>query len=145
SSIISNSINDPGLHVSITDVFDSILNLKVSCNPGADGISSLFIKKCIFTLSPPICNLFKLSSIDLNFPDAWKISYIVPIYKAGQRNQVDSYRGVCNQMILPKMFDLIVSKQLSWMSSSILTEKQHGFRPKRTTLTNLIEYYSYLN
>ncbi|XP_063921152.1 uncharacterized protein LOC135135969 [Zophobas morio] len=95
------------------DVFDSILNLKVSCNPGPDGIPSLFIKKCIFTLSPPIY--------------AWKISYIVPIYKAGQRNQVDSYRG------------------LSWMSSSILTEKQHGFRPKRSTWANLIEYYSYLN
>ncbi|XP_063924486.1 uncharacterized protein LOC135138443 [Zophobas morio] len=54
-------------------------------------------------------------------------------------------KGVCNQSVIAKIFDFIVSKQLQCMSSCIISEKQHSFVKNRSTLSNLIEYYSFLN
>ena len=46
---------------------------------------------------------------------------------------------------LSKILDSIVAKQLQWMASRILTVHQHGFCKNKSTLSNLLEYYSYLN
>ena len=79
------------------------------------------------------------------FPEIWKLSYIKPIFKAGHHSKVENYRGVCNQSVVPKILDSIVAKQLQWMASRILTVHQHGFCKNKSTLSNLLEYYSYLN
>ncbi|XP_063907418.1 uncharacterized protein LOC135125695 [Zophobas morio] len=96
-----NEVPDSGLKVELSEVFENIARLKHSFHPGADGIPNVLLKNCIYTITMPLCELFKVS--------------------------------------------LSQAKQLEWISSSIISIKQHGFRKQRSTSTNLMEYYCYLN
>ena len=79
------------------------------------------------------------------FPKTWKSSYIIPVHKGNERNKVDNYRGVCNQSAILKLLDSIRTTQIQWSASSIISNSQHDFFPKKSTLTNLLEYQSFLN
>ena len=138
-------MNDSGLYISLSDVFNHISLLKSSCNPGPDGVPSIVLKNCKFSLCLPLFILFQTSLSEGVFPQLWKNSYVIPIFKSGQRNNVDNYRGVCNQSAIPKLLDAIVSIQLRWASASIISSSQHGFFSNRSTLSNLLEYKSFLN
>ena len=141
----SSQVNDSGLYISLSDVFNHISLLKSSCNPGPDGVPSIVLKNCKFSLCLPLFILFQTSLSEGVFPQLWKNSYVIPIFKSGQRNNVDNYRGVCNQSAIPKLLDAIVSIQLRWASASIISSSQHGFFSNRSTLSNLLEYKSFLN
>ena len=58
---------------------------------------------------------------------------------------MENYRGVCNQSVISKIQDEIVSVHLQWMSSSILRAQQHGFIKGKSSLSNLPIYYSFIN
>ena len=88
---VSPQVHDVGLNITLTDVFDHISDLKSSCNPGPDGVPSIVIKNCKFTLSLPLLNLFKSSLREGIFPEIWKRSFVIPIFKSGQRNKIDIY------------------------------------------------------
>ena len=90
-------VHDVGLDIKISDVFDGISGLKQSCNPGPDGVPNIILRKCKFSLCLPLFQLFKKSLLSGTFPKLWKSSYIVPIFKSGESNKIDNYRGVCNQ------------------------------------------------
>ncbi|XP_063923028.1 uncharacterized protein LOC135137335 [Zophobas morio] len=79
------------------------------------------------------------------FPDLWKNCYVTPIFQSGVKTKVENYRGVCNQLVIPKILDEIVSVQLQWMSSSIICAQQHGFTKGKSSLSNLLIYYSFIN
>lgn len=44
------------------------------------------------------------------------------------------------QQGIPKIFESIITKKLSQLMSQQLVDNQHGFRQKKSTLTNLILY-----
>ena len=142
---LDGEVCDSGLNVNLAEIFEYISQLKSSCNPGPDGVPSILLKNCVFSISLPLFLLFKTSLSLGNFPTIWKNSYVTPIFKSGNRNKIDNYRGVCNQSVIPKILDFIVAKQLQWISSSLISVKQNGFYKNRSTLTNLMEYYCYLN
>ncbi|KAJ3660224.1 hypothetical protein Zmor_004686 [Zophobas morio] len=54
-------VNDGGLRVTNRDVFDYISVMKSSLSPGPDGIPSFLLKKCICTITLPLCSLFESS------------------------------------------------------------------------------------
>ncbi|XP_063932652.1 uncharacterized protein LOC135144560 [Zophobas morio] len=118
----SYDVNDMGLKICLSDIFDEISKLKSSCSPGPDGIPSILIKNCKFALCSPLLLLFETPLRD-----------------------VEHYRGVCCQSAIPKLLDSIVTRQLQWASSSVISSKQHGFVSNRSTLSNLLEYRSFLN
>ena len=89
--------------------------------------------------------LFESSICESKFPDLWKGSYVAPIFKFGVKTKVENYRGVCNQSVIPKILDEIVSVQLPWISSSILCAQQHGFTKGKASLSNLLIYFSFIN
>src|SRR5699024_5614596 len=93
----------------------------------------------------PLWILFNKSLMVNQFPNIWKTSFVKPIFKSGNRNEVTNYRGVCNQSAVPKIFESIVAKQLQWTASKDLINQQHGFCKNKSTLSNLLEYYSFLN
>jgi hypothetical protein len=133
------------IDLTLSKVFTEISNLPPSFSSGPDGVPPFIIKKCAFTLSIPILKLFKLSLNQGVFPSFWKYSYIQPIFKSGDRQNIENYRGVSLQSAIPKLLDKLVSVHLSSVCNKILVENQHGFRPGRSTITNLVEYLDDLN
>ncbi|KAJ3655421.1 hypothetical protein Zmor_014553 [Zophobas morio] len=67
-----NEVADSGLKVDISEVFENIDRLKHSFHPGADGIPNVLLKNCIYTITVPLCELFKVSLSQGKFPKAWK-------------------------------------------------------------------------
>lgn len=57
-----------------------------------------------------------------------------------KKSQVENYRGVAIQCVIPKILDSIIAKHLNEYAKNILTDHQHGFVSGKSTITNLTEY-----
>ena len=132
------------LRISLADVFDGIVNLKSSYSSGPDGVPSFLLKSCVCTLSKPLFHIFSLSLSSGVFPEYWKTSFITPIFKHGNRADIQNYRGVSVCSVIPKFLDLLVYKQLKYACRQLLIPEQHGFAQGRSTTTNLLLYENYL-
>ena len=73
------------------DVEKAIDSIKTDCSPGPDNIHPLFIKKCKQFFIDPLTHIFNLSIKSGIYPSNWKISYITPVYKAGDKTNIISY------------------------------------------------------
>ncbi|XP_065091503.1 uncharacterized protein LOC135712488 [Ochlerotatus camptorhynchus] len=80
--------------VSQTMVENALKKLKSSVSPGPDGIPACILKKCSGMLITPLQAIFNLSLRSQQFPIAWKMSYIQPIFKKGSKVDVSNYRGI---------------------------------------------------
>ncbi|XP_055631915.1 uncharacterized protein LOC129771846 [Toxorhynchites rutilus septentrionalis] len=118
------------------------LRLKQSISDGPDGIPSLVIKKCIVVLFAPLATIFNISLNSGIFPEIWKFSFVFPIFKKGDKQSVSNYRGIAALCAASKLFELLVLDYLKYNCSSYIASEQHGFMPKRSTATNLVQYTS---
>ncbi len=74
------------------------------------------------------------------FLTAWKFSIVVPIPKTGDVNDPSNYRPISLLPVLSKLLEKIVSSQLiqHLESNHLLSNTQHGFRPKSSTTSALL-------
>ncbi|XP_075167625.1 uncharacterized protein LOC142239728 [Haematobia irritans] len=83
-------------HITLTetDVLNGLRSLPVNYCPGPDGIPSFILKECADILYIRLTRLFNLSLRDGSFPDIWKISYVIPLFKKGSRSDIGNYRCI---------------------------------------------------
>ena len=69
------------------------------------------------------------------FPYQWAVGKIIPVFKKGDRNDANNYRGITIISCLAKLFTKIMNDRLTkWVDSQkILTDSQYGFRKGRST------------
>ena len=127
----------PDFFITEREVMTALESLAVDTSPGPDGIHPMFAKLCKDTLAFPLCLLFYKSISEGVFPSMWKDSFITPIFKSGDKTDVRNYRPITILSVFPKIFDLIVFNKISAHIHSQIIDKQHGFMPKRSTVTNL--------
>jgi hypothetical protein len=132
------------LSFSISDIETALAGLDVSKGPGDDGIPPSFIKRCADGLKSPLLHIFNLSLSKGLFPSKWKDSYLIPIFKSGKRNEVGNYRGVAILSCFAKLFEVITYGYIFFAIKSSLPTNQHGFVSGRSTVTNLIEFTSFV-
>ena len=108
---------------------------------GPDGISAQLLKTLADELAPVLQHLFQTSLDQGAVPRAWREAQVVPIFKKGDRNNPANYRPVSLTSICSKYLEHIIrSNVMDHLDShQILTEAQHGFRKKRSTVSQLIE------
>ena len=75
-----------------------------------------------------------------SIPTKWKIGEIAPIFKDGDKQDVSNYRPISLLSAVLQLLEKLISDKLAPIVYPTLTPDQHGFRPKRSTITNLIEY-----
>ena len=97
-------------------------------------------------LAIPITILIK-DSLEMGLVQTlWEITKICPIFK--KRNKFDplNYRSTSLTSIICKICETIIRNKmivhLEW--NSILSNEQHGFRSKHSTVTNLLEYMEHM-
>ena len=130
------------LEINCEEIFHAINNLKVSGEPGIDGISSVFVKQCGTFLLNPLRILFNLSITSGIMPQIWKNSFI---FKAGDRSDISNYRPISLSCPVAKIFDSIMSKRIYEGFIQCVTKEQHGFIKRRSTFTNLLIYSDYIS
>ena len=131
------------LHPTTTDKVLSLLSkLNKSKATGLDTISARLIRECADLICIPICNIFNQSIGQGIFPDYWKCARVAPLFKAGDRNDVNNCRPISVISVVAKVFERIVYDQLIYASleeHSIICKYQWGFRSTHSTVTALLE------
>ena len=79
-------------------------------------------------------------------PTVWKCSNVIPIFKKGLHSDPLNYRPISMTSICCKTMERIIAAELLEYldSSGILSDRQFGFRPSRSTTDQLILTYDYI-
>ena len=88
------------------------------------------------------CTIQKIFNKSLSggiFPDDWKKAKVTPIFKAGDRSDVNNDRPISVLSVICKVFEKIVFNQLyvHLNGNNFLSDHQSGFRPFHSTQTAL--------
>lgn len=132
-------LTDINFHITIDDIMKFIAKLEDNDASGPDGVPASVLKKCVNNLSMPLSILFNCSLSTCKFPHVWKQSFIIPLHKKGKKDQIINYRPIAKLSAIPKLFEAIVCKTLSFYTKSFIVHNQHGFSKGRSTVTLLTE------
>ena len=89
-------------------VFSLLNKLDKSKATGLDKISARLVRECADLICVPICDIFNQSINQGTFPDDWKYARVSPLYKQGDRGDVNNYRPISVIPIVAKAFERIV-------------------------------------
>jgi Reverse transcriptase (RNA-dependent DNA polymerase) len=142
--LISSSSQQISFNVSENDVLDALKKLDCSKGPGPDSIPSLFFSSTADVIAKPLAIIFNKSLSEGVYPSQWKISFIIPIHKNGNKSEISNYRPISILNVMNKIFERIMHNKIFQKVHNIINVKQHGFFPKRSTLTNLLDFTSFL-
>ena len=118
----------------------SKLRTDKSC--GLDGVHPLLLNKLADSMSTPLSIIYNLSLTTGKVPQIWKEGVVTAIFKnKGKRSHASNYRAITLTSIVCKILEKIIVELLeAHLRRNLLkTAKQHGFTPKKSTTTNLIE------
>jgi hypothetical protein len=129
-------INDSFKVAEIKSAIDYLKNNKA---PGIDSIPGEIIKYCRDILAPPLAEVFNYIIDKRDFPDVWAEGLRSAIFKAGQSNKVENYRGITILPILEKIFEVCVYKRLGFANEAFrkIDDANGGFLQGRRTSDNL--------
>ena len=88
-----------------------------------------------------LLHIFNLFWSSHSFPSIWKKSFIIPIQKMGKPlDSLASFRSYSLISCVSKLFERIILSRLLFFleSNSILSPRQAGFRPGRSTLDQIL-------
>lgn len=116
----------------IRTVIKSLRNT-ISC--GWDGIPSKLYKLALDFLVVPITYICNLCLEQGVFPTDLKKSIVTPIFKSGNKDNVNNYRPISLLPTLSKIFEKIInSRLLNFLERhNLLSTNQYGFRAKKST------------
>lgn len=134
----SNSSNISSIEINKDEVLKLLKTLDLSKSAGPDLIPALFIVNCAESLVKPLCILFIRSIAEGVVPNIWKSAFITPIYKKGDKSNIENYRPISKLCLFAKIFEKIVYAQLYASLKCFFSEDQHGFLKNRSTVSNLI-------
>lgn len=130
--------------LSYNDVYMGLLSLKPTYSPGPDGVPSIVLRECADALYIPLTKMFNLSLSKGVFPPLWRESFIIPLHKSGSRSNMENYRGIAKLSAIPKLFEKLITCKLIHSLRGIISPHQHGFLKGKSTVTNLLEFISFI-
>ena len=84
-----------------------LYKLSESKATGLDNISPKLMWECADLISIPLCNIFNKSLSSDLFPDDRKCAKMAPLFKQGERTDVDNYWPVSVISVIAKVFERI--------------------------------------
>ena len=90
-----------------------IINLDLSKASGPDCIPVVVLKNCQPELSYILAELFNKCLKESCFPDYWKVSLVVPVFKnVGERSTAKNYCPVSLLSVVSKVFEKLVNNRI---------------------------------
>lgn len=81
----------------------------------------------------------------MKYPDAFKTSFITPIHKSGDTDNIENYRPISLLSTIAKILDKLVYNHIRRKTAHLVSVAQHGFTQGKSALTNLMEYTNYIS
>ena len=90
-----------------------VVNLDLSKASGPDCIPVVVLKNCEPELSYILAEFFNKCLKESCFPDCWKVSSVVPLFKnVGERSTAKNYRPVSLFSVVTKVFEKLVNNRI---------------------------------
>ena len=108
-----------------------VLNLDLSKASGPEYIPVVVLKNCELELSYILAELFNKCLKESCFPDCWKVSSVVPVFKiVGQRSTAKNYHPVSLLSVVSKVFEKLVNNKIvdHLEKCGVFSDFQYGFR-----------------
>ena len=133
------------IDISVSDVYNVLINLDPTKAMGIDRIGPGILKHCAQALCVPLHYLFSFSLCNQCIPPIWKIHKITPVFKSGDKHSVANYRPisllcsvseVLERLIYDKIIDFVLAK---------ISVAQFGFLRDHSCLQQLLLFLYNIN
>ena len=107
--------------------------------------------KVLIGIKPLLCEILEyIFNLCINqgyFPGELKVGCLTPVFKKGDKLNVENYRPICSLSPLSKIFERIIyNKMIIYIEKNkILSESQFGFRRKMSTETAIMKFMDYVH
>ena len=100
-------------------------------------ISAPLLKECADLIADSMCFIFNQSIRSGIFPQEWKCAKVIPLFKEGNRSDLNNYRPISIVPIVPKVFERIIYDQVYGYltENNLIPSHQSGFRSVHPTVT----------
>ena len=125
------------------EVADLLKCIDTSKATGPDNISPKMLKMAGNSIVASLTKLINMSLSTGSVPKSWKEANVIPLFKKGDRSDINNYRPVSILPTLSKILEKIVFKNLFnyLRDKNLLTPHQSGFRPGDSTVNQLSYLY----
>ena len=134
------------VYLSDTDLAEIIkliskLELRKAC--GYDHISNRMIKATSHIIAPFIVQLYNNCMHQGIFPDAYKKAQVIPLFKGGDKDDMNSYRPISLLPVLGKLLEKVISVRIVkfFDKFDLFCPEQFGFRSKFSTEYAILDIY----
>ena len=123
------------------EVLQEINSLKNKKSCGYDNIPVYFFKVAAKVLATPLSILFNYSLRYGIFPDCLKTAKVVPIFKKGDKNEINNYRPISLLSTFSKILEKLICKRMRRFldKHSIISSNQYGFRSSLSTTHAMLD------
>ena len=121
--------------VTIHTVLSIIDSLKPKTSSGMDEISNKTLKVLKNEIAAPLTVIINQMLYTGIFPDALKVSKVIPLYKKDDKQLFSNYRPISLLPSISKIFEKVILIQLTEYlnNNNILHKNQYGFRKHHST------------
>lgn len=123
----------------LSEIFDSLKN---KWSSGYDEMPIKVLKFVKLPLIKPIQHLINSSFISGIFPQKLKMSKVTPVYKKGEKTDIQNYRPISVLPSVSKIFEKAMHNRLveHLVKYNLIDEEQHGFCKNKSTITALVKF-----
>ena len=130
--------------IEVLEILESLTN---KSSKDANGISGSLLKSVATEIAPVLSFVYNLSFEKGHFPQSWKTSRTIPIFKKGAKDDMSNYRpiGLINELSI--VDEKIVHRRLLSFLESInfFSHNQFGFLPNRNVMQAITKLLNYIN
>lgn len=122
----------------------ALMHLKTNKAPGMDEVPNEFYKNLPNKAKEYLLTLFNKIFTTKDIPLEWSEAMLHMLYKKGERNNPENFRGIALINNICKLFmNIVQARVYEWAdNSNVLDEGQAGFRKGRGCNDNLFTLYS---
>ena len=119
----------------LTELSRAVYTLNNNKTPGMDSTPSEIIKASYGNISPFLLKLYNKMYNTGEYPRTWGESIIHPIFKKGDANDPQNYRGIFLINVLAKIYSqLLLNRLTKWLTENeTITDNQFGFQKGKST------------
>ena len=126
------------------EIMYALKNIKLGKAAGPDEIIGEFFKYSSEYVVDFLVKLFNKLFDQGMYPEQWKESIIMPLFKKGDINDTNNYRGISLCNIASKLYSTVINMRLQkWIESHNITgEHQAGFKAHYSTVDHIFTLLS---
>jgi hypothetical protein len=128
------------VEVSEDEVECAFMGLDVNKGSSPNGIAPAILKRLASVVKVPLTFVFNLSLNAGFFPAISKESFVVPLFKSGDKRYVSCYRRISILSAIQKLFEKMVCDRITPVVRPVKSDEQHGFVKGRSTVSNLVQF-----